>query len=279
MMRRLAALLIACAAPWLAAAPAAAGPCDEGVEAWGAAAQANVLSLYEMEWAPFGRTEWGWGTYLPLIRREIASACGPAQPGFARALAAFQSRYGLAPNGVFDAATFQVFRGVWQERRPFVMLRVAGECPEPPSVSLLAYIPVEEEHADRLTRMARRDVLEAYRDMAAAARAEAPEIAADPELLQIFSAYREPEDDAARCAADGNCDGVRRAACSPHRTGAALDLYVGHMPGRGVDDTAADSRRHMSRGAAYRWLVDNAHRFGFVPYVFEPWHWEWVGRP
>ena len=26
-------------------------------------------------------------------------------------------------------------------------------------------------------------------------------------------------------------------------------------------------------------LVKNAARFGFVNYVFEPWHWEWVGDP
>ena len=36
------------------------------------------------------------------------------------------------------------------------------------------------------------------------------------------------------------------------------------------------SRRHMAQGATYRWLVANAGRFGFVPYVYEPWHWEYV---
>ena len=34
----------------------------------------------------------------------------------------------------------------------------------------------------------------------------------------------------------------------------------------------------MSRTPAYRWLVANADRFGFVPYPFEPWHWEWTGE-
>ena len=38
------------------------------------------------------------------------------------------------------------------------------------------------------------------------------------------------------------------------------------------------SREHMARTATYRWLVLNAERFGFVPYVYEPWHWEYV-RP
>jgi zinc D-Ala-D-Ala carboxypeptidase len=29
---------------------------------------------------------------------------------------------------------------------------------------------------------------------------------------------------------------------------------------------------------AYKWLVKNAHRFGFYPYFYEPWHWEFVGN-
>ncbi len=150
--------------------------------------------------------------------------------------------------------------------------------PDPPPVGDLAYLTTGEEHAERLTRLLRRDVLDAYRAMAAAARAEVPEIAAEPELLRVFSSFRDPEADAARCARDGNCDGLRRAACSPHRTGTAVDLYVGHLQGMGVDSTDAHSRRHMSQTPTYRWLVKNAGRFGFVPYVYEPWHWEWVGR-
>ncbi len=75
-----------------------------------------------------------------------------------------------------------------------------------------------------------------------------------------------------------HCDGIRRAVCSPHRTGAAVDIHVGHVVGLGVDDTSPPSRLHMSRSPAYRWLVANAGRFGFVPYVYEPWHWEYV-RP
>ena len=46
----------------------------------------------------------------------------------------------------------------------------------------------------------------------------------------------------------------------------------------GVDSTDVHSRRYMSQTPTYRWLVKNAGRFGFVPYVYEPWHWEWVGR-
>ena len=69
---------------------------------------------------------------------------------------------------------------------------------------------------------------------------------------------------------------MRRATCSPHRTGYAVDLYLGQAPGFGPDSTADLSRLFLSRTAAYRWLVANAHRFGFHNYPFEPWHWEWA---
>lgn len=245
---------------------------------WGGSAETNANSLWGLTWSPFGTIEYGWETYLPLIQRELATPCGPGTPAFAEALARFQERHDLTITGQFDGATFQVFRGLWQERRPFIMARVRGEdCPEAASQRDLGYLQLDEEHADRITRLLRFDVLHAYRAMRAAARREVPEIAADPELLQVFSGWRDPGADAARCEIEKNCDGQRRAVCSPHRTGTAVDLYVGHVQGLGVDSTSPVSRQHMSRGPTYRWLVANAHRFGFVPYVFEPWHWEWTG--
>ena len=256
----------------------AAGPCHTNADVWQGQGLANAEAAYGMEWSPFGATEWGWQAYLPLIQKELHTACGPGTPIFASQLAGFQQTHGLAPTGVLDAAAFQVFRGLWQERRPFVMARVGGLCPEPPPINQLGYLVAEEEHADRLTRLLRRDVLDAYRRLVAAARAEVPEVATNPELLQIFSGFRDPEADAARCAQQGNCDGLRRAVCSPHRTGTAVDLYVGQAPGLGVDSTTPASREYMASTATYRWLVANAGRFGFVPYVYEPWHWEYV-RP
>lgn len=271
-------LIVGAALAWgLPNAALAQGRCETQRAAWAETAAANAVSLYTLEWAPFGATEWGWGTYLPLLQKELGTDCEAGTSDFAAALAGFQIRYGLSGTGLFDRATFDVLKGVLQERRPFVMARVRDECPDPPPLRELGYLEAQEEHADRLTRLLRRDVLEAYRRMAAAARYEVPEIRNDPELLQIFSGFRDPEADAARCAAERNCDGLRRAACSPHRTGTAVDLYVGQLPGMGVDSTRPESRQHMSQGATYRWLVENAGRFGFVPYIYEPWHWEWVG--
>ncbi len=258
---------------------AAQSPCAVQTERWADAAFANAISEYSLEWSPFGIAETGWVTYVPLLQKEIGTDCAANTPAFAAALATFQARYALAATGVFDRATFDVLRGVLQERRPFVMARVRDECPEPPPLRELGYLEAPEEHADRLTRLLRRDVLDAYRRMVAAARAEVAEVNADHELLQIFSGFRDPEADAARCAAERNCDGLRRAVCSPHRTGTAVDLYVGQLLGMGVDSTNPASRRHMAEGATYRWMVRNAGRFGFVPYLYEPWHWEWVGPP
>ena len=114
--------------------------------------------------------------------------------------------------------------------------------------------------------------------MVAAARAEQPALTGRPDLLTVFSGYRSPEHDAARCAIEGNCQGVVRAACSAHRTGLAMDLTLDTAPGYRVDSTDDVNRLAMSRGLAYRWLVANAARFGFVNYGFEPWHWEWTGE-
>lgn len=274
----MAGLIVAAALAWgLPNAASAQGRCETQREAWADQAVANAISLYSLEWTPFGATEVGWTTYLPLLQKELGTDCEPGTSDFAAALAAFQARYALPATGRFDPATFNVLKGILQERRPFVMARVRDECPDPPPLRELGYLEAPEEHADRLTRLLRRDVLDAYRRMVAAARAEVPEVRNDPELLQIFSGFRDPEADAARCAAERNCDGLRRAVCSPHRTGTAVDLYVGQLLGMGVDSTQPASRQHMSQGATYRWLVKNAGRFGFVPYIYEPWHWEWIG--
>ena len=42
--------------------------------------------------------------------------------------------------------------------------------------------------------------------------------------------------------------------------------------------TKDDNRAIQTQSKAYRWLVKNAGRFGFRPYFYEPWHWEYVGK-
>jgi len=64
---------------------------------------------------------------------------------------------------------------------------------------------------------------------------------------------------------------------SEHQLGTAVDLTVPDIANS--DASFADSR-------AYKWLRNNAYKYGFVLsyprnngfYVFEPWHWRFVGR-
>ena len=238
------------------------------------AAFENASSLHDLDWAPFRRPERGWNIYAELIAAEIGTRCGPTTPGFASALARWQKARGLEATGQVDAATFAFMKGVWQEQRPFV--RRSGGCPNPPNEAFLASGRPEEGYGGKHVQLLP-GAFAAYRRMVADAKRENPAIARDPRYLQIFSAYRSPSYDAARCARDNNCNGIVRAKCSPHRTGRAMDLYVGQAPGYGPDSTADPNRLVMSKSPAYRWLVANAHRYGFVPYAFEPWHWEWIG--
>ena len=279
----LVALVTTLAFAW-AIAPGAAraepyATCGDAPKTFVDAAVKNAESIDTLDWAPFGPHEKGWAIYEILIGQEIGTSCGAGTAVFSQRLADFQTKYGVAPDGVFTPATFEVFKGVWQERRPFVMLRVQHLCPDTPTLSNLKLVPKDEESFDRDDRALRADALGAYQAMLAAARRESGAIAADPKALTIFSGYRDPVSDAARCETEHNCDGAHRAACSAHRTGTAIDLDVGNVQGVHADDATTDNRMLQTRTAAYRWMVANANRFGFVNYAFEPWHWEYVKGP
>jgi zinc D-Ala-D-Ala carboxypeptidase len=66
--------------------------------------------------------------------------------------------------------------------------------------------------------------------------------------------------------------------------------YSEHQLGTTVDFITTGLNGQLAgfeRTEAYRWLLDNAHRFGFILsypqgnqyYIFEPWHWRFVGEP
>ena len=118
----------------------------------------------------------------------------------------------------------------------------------------------------------------AYRRLLAAARNASPAIAADHRLLSIVSGYRDPDADAVQCSTDGRCENVSRAVCSAHRTGLAIDIYLGALPGQEPTSTDADNRLYQSRSPTYAWMIANAASYGFVNYPYEPWHWEWTGE-
>lgn len=282
--RNVALGIAALLAAMLATAPALADEASEALECsraapqFQAAARKNAELLRTLAWSPMGTPERGWEPYAPLTQQELRTRCDATTPAFAQALAALQTEHKLEADGVFGPSTFQVLKGLWQERRPFVMARLRGECPTAPASFVMTNLPKDEDTFGREDRRLRGDALRAYRHMVEAARRDGV-LLGDPKALTIFSGYRQPDVDHERCSAEGNCDGKRRAACSAHATGFAVDLNVGHAPGYRIDSTDPVNRLHQTRSDAYRWLVRNAGRFGFVNYVFEPWHWEWVGEP
>ncbi len=280
-LRCLPALILLLALGGCASTPAApllwrAGLWCGGSAAQHRAAQANAASLASLPIEPFGRAETGWAIYAPTIQRDVAVRCAPQRPGFAGALSRWQANQALPATGVFDTVSLGRLKAGWQARRPFVAVRAQGICPSPPAEADLAAARPEET-LGKTVRL-RPGALAAYRRMVAAAREDNPGLVGDPDALKLFSGYRNPAEDEARCAAEANCQGVVRAACSAHRTGLALDLGVGAAPGFMADSSADANRLFQSRTPAYRWLVRNAGRFGFVNYVFEPWHWEWTGE-
>jgi len=239
------------------------------------AADANRASLDGLSFAPFGAQETGWRIYAPKVAADLGVPCGPWTQRFAARLARWQRRHGLPAHGAMTPETFDRLKAVWQAARPFVAVRAAGVCPDPPPEAALDQISPGERLDEREIRVAR-PALAAYRRMRAAALADLAG-AGDPDLLKPFSGYRSPAFDDERCAREGNCQGIVRALCSAHRTGIALDLYLGAAPGFTADASVSANRLFQTETPAYRWLVLNARRFGFVPYVFEPWHWEWIG--
>ncbi|MEO6377860.1 MAG: M15 family metallopeptidase [Caulobacteraceae bacterium] len=249
--------------------------CAEPQSLAGASAD-NAASLTGREWSPWGRAERGWEIYLPLVAREIGSACDAGSPGFAQALSQWQSSHTLNATGVLTPATFEVMRVAWLKQRPFVTAFAKGQCPPAADERSLEPARKDEGYSGKpvsLTPAA----LAAYREMVEAARREVPDLAADRRLLTIFSAYRAPVADEARCDMEQSCGSITRARCSAHRTGTAVDLFVGAAPGSRPESSDDANRLFQSRSPAYRWLVANAERFGFVAYPFEPWHWEWTG--
>jgi hypothetical protein len=238
-----------------------------------AAAQDNAASETTAVIAPFGAPEAGWATYAPLIAHEVSTVCPPESPGFAAALARWQSAHGAPATGRVDAPTLSTLATTWLLRRPFVRAMRSGCPPSPDEATLEKAAPVEAFGGK--TILGRPGALDAYRRMVAEARTA---LHLAPPTLTLASGYRGPAEEMARCA-DGSCGVLRKAHCSAHRTGLAFDVYLGAAPGRDPFSTEDDNRLFQTRTPAYHWLVANADRFGFVPYPFEPWHWEWTGEP
>jgi zinc D-Ala-D-Ala carboxypeptidase len=200
----------------------------------------------------------------------------PTEPEFARAVAVWQAKTSLKPTGVIDEETlFQMIKG-WQAAR-------LNSSRTPPDERLFS-APIAEffdpTRAPDLLKV-ERETFAAYKKMIAAAARDLKlrttptgELAPEEKFLKIISAYRSREHQARLRAASPNSGRAGLAVNSPHFTGHALDLYVGAEP----VSTADANRAIQVQTPAYKWLVKNAARFGFRPYYYEPWHWEYVPR-
>jgi len=246
------------------------------VSAFAAAAEQNPIFKTEMTWTFGGKVQHGWYLYDQLIRRTLNTQKQSESPDFAAALAAWQKKMGLSPDGVLDEDTFMALVSQWQNTR------LKDRTPAQPD-QLVTLAGSELYDPERLAelRQVERQTYAAYKQMIAAAIADPTldlahtakgELAATEKYFKVVSAFRsrEYQDELRRKSPNAGSAGL--AVNSPHFTGRALDLYVGGDP----VETRDSNRAIQVKTPAYQWLVRNAERFGFRPYFYEPWHWEYV---
>lgn len=246
--------------------------------AFNKSAAANFSYKNNLKWQFGGKPQTGWYLYSALIQKEIGTQSLPETAEFAASLAEWQAANDLLPNGILDKQTLDVFIKLWQSRRLNSSLYPADEQLFSAPIADF-YDPTRSADLLKLER----ETYAAYKKMLAAAVADKTlnlkvtktgELAPDEKFLRIVSAFRSREYQEQLRKKEPNAGRAGLAKHSPHFTGRALDIYVGGEP-----VTTKDANRAVQiETPAYKWLVKNAHRFGFYPYFYEPWHWEYVGK-
>jgi uncharacterized protein YcbK (DUF882 family) len=211
-----------------------------------------------------------------LIGRTLNVKADASTSDLASAIATWQKQKGLTPTGVLDEDSWMTFVSAWQSNR------LKDKTPATPDQLLTAppsdfYDPARLEEL----RQVEKTTYAAYKQMLAAAIADPTlklqhtsptDLAADEKFFKIVSSFRSREYQEKLRRESPNAGSAGLAVNSPHFTGRALDLYVGGDP----VDTKDANRAIQVNTPAYQWLVKNAERFGFRPYFYEPWHWEYV---
>jgi hypothetical protein len=236
--------------------------------AFAAAATQNEQLRNELSWTFGGKQQRGWYLYDLLIGKTLDTPLDPTSSDFAAAVASWQKRNRLRTDGVLDQEAFMRLVSLWQSNR-----LKSRDYPDPSQ--LVTGSPSDFYDPGRAAEMRQieRNTYAAYREMIAAAQAD-PTLKLGPKdrYLKIISSFRSREYQDQLRAKSPNSGTAGLAVNSPHFTGRALDLYVGGDP----VDTKDANRAIQVNTPAYRWLVRNAERFGFRPYFYEPWHWEYV---
>jgi uncharacterized protein YcbK (DUF882 family) len=240
------------------------------------AAMQNVVLRSEVTWTFGGKQQRGWYLYDLLIGETLNHHDDSTTTDFAESLAKWQKKRGLTADGVLNEDALMAMVSFWQSNR----LKNKGYAT--PDQLMIAPTSdfYDRSRADEL-RQVERNTYVAYKKMIAAAIADpslklahtaSGELAPGEQYLKIVSSFRsrEYQDNLRRQSPNSGSAGL--AVNSPHFTGRALDLYVGGSP----VDTKDSNRAIQVNTPVYRWLVRNADRFGFRPYFYEPWHWEYV---
>lgn len=236
----------------------------------------NARLKNSLVWTFGGKTQRGWYLYVSLIQQTVGTEAEAETPEFAQAVAAWQSQSNLRPTGIIDAETLSHFIKFWQAQR-------LNSSRYPSDEQLLTAPETDFYDPSRVAELRRveREAYAAYKRMIAAATAELEsktaetgELAPNGESLKIISSFRSREYQNKLRKASPNSGRAGLAVNSPHFTGNALDIYVGGDP----VSTKDENRAVQVETPEYKWLVKNASRFGFYPYFYEPWHWEYVPR-
>jgi len=243
---------------------------------FGMAATRNGLLRNELNWTFGGKEQRGWHLYTSLISRLIDTEQDADSAGFASAVALWQEKSGLPASGVLDDESLHSMISHWQGAR------LKDRAPAQPNQLVIAaasdfYHPTRPDEL----RQVERETYAAYQRMVAAAaldpslglaRDAAGQLAPSEKYLKIISAFRSREYQEQLRRQSPNAGRAGLAVNSPHFTGRTLDLYVGGDP----VETKDSNRAIQVQTRVYQWLIHNAERFGFRPYFYEPWHWEYV---
>lgn len=242
------------------------------------AASENAKLSTNLDWLFGGKQQRGWHLYLPLIRRLIDTEAEVTGDDFAAAVSRWQRSMKLTSNGILDGDTWSRMVSAFQARR------IKDRASPPPDQLVTAppedfYDPSRGEEFRRVERQA----YAAYRRLVTAAVADPSlrlatrrggELAPGEKRLKIISAYRSQEYQEQLRQKSPHSGRAGLARQSPHLTGRTLDLYVGGEP----VETKDANRLLQTQTPLYRWLVKHADKFGFHPYFYEPWHWEYIPR-
>jgi len=246
----------------------------KGASVASAAAVENQLLRDQLIWTFGGKQQRGWYLYDALLGETLGTKDDSLTNDFADAVAKWQKRRGLAASGILDEPSWMAMVSQWQSNR---LKNRTSATPDqlvtaPPSDFYDPSRAPELRQLERETYAAYKKMLTAAIDDLKLQHTASDELAPQEKYFKIVSAFRsrEYQDELRRKSPNSGSAGL--AVNSPHFTGRALDLYVGGDP----VDTKDANRSIQVNSQAYKWLVRNAERFGFRPYFYEPWHWEYV---